>query len=67
MPVIYGEGRAKVVRRLKREIEDALRNNECLQHLYATDPRDDKTKIEQDKGGLLEDSYHWILDHSDFQ
>jgi NACHT domain/Heterokaryon incompatibility protein (HET) len=67
MPVIYGEGRVKAVRRLKREIEDASRDKECLQHLYATDPRHDKTRIEQDKGGLLEDSYHWILNHYDFQ
>jgi NACHT domain len=38
-----------------------------LQHLYATDPSDDKDRIEQDKGGLLEDSYHWILQNSDFR
>ena len=67
MPVIYGEGRANAVRRLKREIKDASRDKECLQHLYATDPSDDKDRIEQNKGGLLEDSYHWILDNSYFQ
>jgi NACHT domain/Heterokaryon incompatibility protein (HET) len=66
MSVIYGEGRAKAIRRLKREIEDASRDQECLQHLYATDPSDDKDRIEQNKGGLLEDSYHWILNNSDF-
>ncbi|RWA09397.1 hypothetical protein EKO27_g5702 [Xylaria grammica] len=32
-----------------------------------TDPRDDKTRIEQQKGGLLHESYVWILDHKDFQ
>ncbi|KAH7117476.1 hypothetical protein EDB81DRAFT_892342 [Dactylonectria macrodidyma] len=34
----------------------------------ATDslPRDDKTRIEQTKGGLLKDSYKWVLDHEDF-
>jgi hypothetical protein len=26
-----------------------------------------KKRIEETKGGLLEDSYHWILKHSDFQ
>jgi hypothetical protein len=26
-----------------------------------------KKRIEETKGGLLEDSYHWILEHSDFQ
>lgn len=67
MSVIYGEGRAKAVRRLKREIEYAPRDRECLQHLYATDPRHDKDRIEQDKGGLLENSSDWILKNSDFQ
>lgn len=32
-----------------------------------TDPRDDKRCIEQTKGGLLKDSYGWILDNDDFQ
>jgi len=32
-----------------------------------TDPRYDKVRIEQTKGGLLEDSYKWILDHPDFR
>ena len=31
------------------------------------DPRDDKARIEQTKGGLLRDSYRWILYNSDFQ
>ncbi|KAK5987813.1 Vegetative incompatibility protein HET-E-1 [Cladobotryum mycophilum] len=42
-------------------------NNECLRDLLQTDPRDDKTRIEETKGGLLQDSYCWILDHADFQ
>jgi hypothetical protein len=42
-------------------------DNKCLQHLRLTDPSDDKKRIEETKGGLLEDSYHWILEHSDFQ
>jgi hypothetical protein len=37
-------------------------NRACLQDLQATDPRDDKDRIEQDKGGLFGDSYHWILE-----
>jgi len=32
-----------------------------------TDPRDDKARIEQTKGGLLKDSYKWILDDRDFR
>ncbi|KAH6989847.1 hypothetical protein EDB80DRAFT_587431, partial [Ilyonectria destructans] len=39
----------------------------CLTDLRSTDPRDDKTRIEQTKGGLLEDSYCWILNNADFQ
>lgn len=42
-------------------------DSKCFQHLRLTDPRDDKTRIEQTKGGLLQDSYRWILDHADFR
>lgn len=39
----------------------------CLSDLRITDPQHDKVRIENTKGGLLKDSYRWILDHSDFQ
>ncbi|RYP25336.1 hypothetical protein DL767_008431 [Monosporascus sp. MG133] len=39
---------------------------QCLADLYSTDPRHDKNRIEETKGGLLRDSYRWILDHHDF-
>jgi hypothetical protein len=42
-------------------------DKECIRHLRTTDPRDDKKRIEETKGGLLEDSYRWILENSDFQ
>ncbi|KAF2790690.1 WD40 repeat-like protein [Melanomma pulvis-pyrius CBS 109.77] len=44
-------------------------DQKCIQHLRLTvsDPRDDKKTIEDAKGGLLEDSYCWILEHPDFQ
>ncbi|KAI8710680.1 NACHT domain-containing protein [Fusarium sp. LHS14.1] len=42
-------------------------DKQCLRDLRETDPRDDKTRIEATKGGLLRDSYRWILDHDDFQ
>ncbi|GFP58631.1 vegetative incompatibility protein HET-E-1 [Trichoderma asperellum] len=42
-------------------------DTKCLTDLRITDPRDDKTRIEATKGGLFEDSYRWILKHSDFQ
>jgi hypothetical protein len=43
------------------------KDQECIQHLRTTDPRDDKKRIEETKGGLLEDSYRWILENPDFQ
>ncbi|KAF2179315.1 WD40 repeat-like protein [Zopfia rhizophila CBS 207.26] len=42
-------------------------DQECILHLRVTDPRHDKTRIEDTKGGLLEDSYRWILGNSNFQ
>ncbi|KAH7119429.1 hypothetical protein B0J13DRAFT_486504, partial [Dactylonectria estremocensis] len=42
------------------------RDRQCLKDLRETDPRDDKTRIQATKGGLLRDSYRWILDHDDF-
>ncbi|CAG9950569.1 unnamed protein product [Clonostachys rosea f. rosea IK726] len=42
-------------------------NDSCLADLRSTDPRDDKTRIERTKGGLLEDSYRWILNNDNFQ
>ncbi|RYP19440.1 hypothetical protein DL765_003341 [Monosporascus sp. GIB2] len=39
---------------------------QCLADLRSTDPRHDKKRIEQTKGGLLRDSYRWILTHDDF-
>jgi hypothetical protein len=38
-----------------------------LEDLRATDPRDDKKRIEETKGGLFQDSYRWILDNVDFR
>ena len=42
-------------------------NNECLIDLRITDPSKDKERIEATKGGLLKDSYRWILENADFQ
>ncbi|KAH6970522.1 NACHT domain-containing protein [Ilyonectria sp. MPI-CAGE-AT-0026] len=49
----------------KRHQDD--RDKQCLKDLRETDPRDDKTRIQETKGGLLRDSYRWILDNDDFQ
>ena len=64
IPLIYGEGTASAFRRLREEIDKL---EKCIQDLRLTDPRDDKKRIEDTKGGLLEDSYRWILENTDFQ
>ncbi|OHX00891.1 NACHT and WD40 domain protein [Colletotrichum incanum] len=38
----------------------------CLVELYITDPRRDKKRIEDTKGGLLADCYRWILENDNF-
>ncbi|KKF92248.1 Vegetative incompatibility protein HET-E-1 [Ceratocystis platani] len=42
-------------------------DNKCLRDLYTTDPRTDKKNIQDKKGGLLRDSYKWILEHKNFR
>lgn len=37
-----------------------------LAALRSTDPRHDKTRIEQTNGGLLKDSYIWIIENPEF-
>ncbi|KAJ5306582.1 hypothetical protein N7508_005597 [Penicillium antarcticum] len=39
----------------------------CLRNLKSTNPFDDKDRIETDKGGLLDDSYRWVLENEQFQ
>ncbi|KAK7980895.1 hypothetical protein PG989_013352 [Apiospora arundinis] len=38
----------------------------CLADLRITDPRHDKERIQETKGGLLADSYDWVLQNPDF-
>jgi hypothetical protein len=64
MPLRYGEGMANAFKRLEEEIGKL---NKCLQDLHLSDSRDDKTRIEDTKGGLLEGLYRWVLKTSDFQ
>jgi hypothetical protein len=61
---VYGEGAAGAFRRLMDEIDSSKR---CVQDLHGTDPRNDKERIEETKGGLLADSYRWILNNTTFQ
>ncbi|USP74763.1 WD40 repeat-like protein [Curvularia clavata] len=60
----YGEGLAGAFRRLHDEIDKTKR---CIQDLRDTDPRDDKKRIEDTKGGLLKDSYRWVLHNDSFR
>lgn len=63
--------------RLSRRENDILERTEqrlsnaedrrCRDTLQASDPSLDKTRIEEEKGGLLRDSYCWVLDNVDFQ
>jgi hypothetical protein len=61
---VYGEGGEEAFRRLHDKIR---KREECLRNLRATDPRSDKKRIEETKGGLLADSYRWVLDNTAFQ
>ncbi|PHH55605.1 Vegetative incompatibility protein HET-E-1 [Ceratocystis fimbriata CBS 114723] len=42
-------------------------DKQCLSDLYVADPCTDKKTIESTKGGLLKDSYKWIISHSSFE
>ncbi|EGR50114.1 uncharacterized protein TRIREDRAFT_58814, partial [Trichoderma reesei QM6a] len=42
-------------------------DQKCLRHLWSHDPYVEKKRIEDTKGGLLQDSYNWILGNEDFQ
>ncbi|KAH6700681.1 hypothetical protein BKA61DRAFT_529778 [Leptodontidium sp. MPI-SDFR-AT-0119] len=64
MPLRYGEGMPNAFKRLEEEI---VKFNKCLHDLHLSNPHDDKKRIEDTKGGLLKDSYGWILENSDFQ
>ncbi|KAH6985564.1 hypothetical protein EDB80DRAFT_231610 [Ilyonectria destructans] len=62
-----GHGRVHVGNHIEVHNYNEPNRNRCLADLRLTDPRDDKTRIEQTKGGLLKDSYKWILNHGDFR
>jgi hypothetical protein len=64
MPLRYGEGSVGAFKRLEEEID---KQNKILRDLRPTDPHDDKKRIENTKGGLLVDSYRWILDNPEFR
>ncbi|KAK6591463.1 vegetative incompatibility protein het-e-1, partial [Botrytis cinerea] len=50
-----------------RLLDEFYKKQKCIQDLRLSDPRDDKKRIEDTKGGLLEGLYDWILGNPDFQ
>ncbi|TEA12808.1 Vegetative incompatibility protein HET-E-1 [Colletotrichum sidae] len=52
-------------RRLEEMKEDE-ENKKCMSALSNTYPPDDRSRIVDDKGGLLRDSYRWVLDHPEY-
>ncbi|KAF2136088.1 uncharacterized protein K452DRAFT_322662, partial [Aplosporella prunicola CBS 121167] len=65
-----GESQISAIQQQTKEQEamhETDEDNKCLKDLRVTDPRDDKKRIEGLKGGLLKDSYKWILENSQFK
>lgn len=60
----YGEGAGEAFKRLMSEADKLC---SCLHDLFLTDPRDDKKRIEDSKGGLLEGSSRWVFNNTEFQ
>jgi hypothetical protein len=60
----YSEGAASAFKRLKDEVDKL---EICVRDIRNTDPRHDKHRIKDTKGGLLADSYRWVLDNTAFQ
>lgn len=42
-------------------------NQQCLRDLRVTDPYADKARIQSASGGLLKESYRWILENEEFK
>jgi WD40 repeat protein len=61
---IYGIGYQEAFRRLQEEIK---LSSACIRDLYVTDTRDDKHRIQQTKGGLIEDASHWVYDTPEYR
>jgi hypothetical protein len=59
----YGEGGECAFGRL---IDKRRKLDRCIQDIYSTNPRIDKKRIEETKGGLLVDSYGWVFDNITF-
>ncbi|KAL4950089.1 WD40-repeat-containing domain protein [Aspergillus filifer] len=51
--------------RSRREFTD--NDNACLRDLLVADPETERQRIEATKGGLLDDSFRWVLGNPEFQ
>ncbi|KAH7087146.1 hypothetical protein FB567DRAFT_60254 [Paraphoma chrysanthemicola] len=60
---IYGIGYGEAFRHLRDEV---TKTETCLRDLCITNPKDDKRRIEETKGGLLNDASSWILGTPEF-
>ncbi|KAH8431009.1 uncharacterized protein LDX57_008670 [Aspergillus melleus] len=43
------------------------KDNSCLRDLLVADPETERRRIEATKGGLLDDSFRWVLGNAEFQ
>ncbi|RMZ37757.1 hypothetical protein AFCA_002208 [Aspergillus flavus] len=57
---------ANYTRKIAKHLSDA-EYRRCLNTLKATDPQLDKQRIEKRKGGLLKDSYKWVIENREFK
>ncbi|RBR14463.1 uncharacterized protein FIESC28_07699 [Fusarium coffeatum] len=59
----------KVVLEHQQELQIYLdeKDKECLRDLRITNPEDDKEMIIKAKGGLLVESYWWVMENEDYQ
>lgn len=67
---LESESHLRVIARHTKAQETYQRTQEdqqCLRDLRITDPRADRSRIETTKGGLLQESYRWILQNPQFQ
>lgn len=52
---------------MDRVMDEVNKQNKCIQDLRPSNPRDDKKRIEETKGGLLADAYQWVFNNPSFQ
>jgi hypothetical protein len=53
--------------RRQERIQKASEDDKCLKELCTTDPRNDKTRIENTQGGLLKDLNRWIFRNPEYR